>query len=52
MVYQWCVLGLSYTEVAKQLNVDPTTVSRTVQLLRKWALYAASSDTMKMHGRS
>ena len=35
MVYQRCVLGLSYTEVAQQLNVDPTTVSRTVQLFEE-----------------
>ena len=35
MVYQRCVLGLSYAKVAQQLNVDPTTVSRTVQLFEE-----------------
>ena len=35
MVYQQCVLGLSYTEVAERLNVDATTVSRTVQLFEE-----------------
>jgi transposase len=29
------VLGLSYVKVAQQLNVDPTTVSRTVQLFEE-----------------
>ena len=27
MVYQWCVMGLSYAVVAKRLNVDPTIVA-------------------------
>ena len=35
MVYQRCLMGLSYAEVAKRLNVDPTTVSRTVQLFEE-----------------
>ena len=34
-MYQRCVLGLSYAKVAQQLNVDPTTVSRTVQLFEE-----------------
>ena len=35
MVYQQCLMGLSYVEVAKRLNVDPTTVSRTVRLFEE-----------------
>ena len=35
VVYQKCSLGLSNTEVAKRLNIDPSTVSRTIQLFEE-----------------
>ena len=35
MVYQRCLMGLSYAEVGRRLNVHPTTVSRTVQLFEE-----------------
>ena len=31
MVYQRCMLGLTYEEIASRLSVDPSTVWRTVQ---------------------
>ena len=35
MVYQRCQMGLSYPEIGKRLNVDPSTVQRTVQLFEE-----------------
>ena len=35
MVYQRCGLGLSYKQIGEQLNVDPSTVCRTVQLFEE-----------------
>lgn len=35
MVYQRCILELPCTEVARNLNVDPSTVYRTVQLFEE-----------------
>ena len=35
MVYQRCQMGLSYPEMGKRLNVDPSTVQRTVQLFEE-----------------
>ena len=35
MVYQRCGLGLSYKQFGEQLNVDPSTVCRTVQLFEE-----------------
>ena len=35
MVHQRCSLGLTYTQIATNLNVDPSTVCRTVQLFEQ-----------------
>lgn len=35
MVYQRCILDLPYAEVARNLNVDPSTVCRTVKLFEE-----------------
>ena len=35
MVYQRCQMGLSYHEIGKRWNVDPSTVHRTVQLFEE-----------------
>ncbi len=35
MVHQRCLMGLTSAEVAKRLNVDPTTVTKTVQLFEE-----------------
>lgn len=35
MVYQRCIQGLSYTNIASNLNVDPSTVHRTVKLFEE-----------------
>ena len=35
MVYQHAALGLTYTTVASNLNVDTSTVCRTLQLFRR-----------------
>lgn len=35
MVYQRCGLGMSYRQIGEQLNVDPSTICRTVQLFEE-----------------
>ena len=35
MIYQRCGLGLSYRQIGEQLNVDPSTVCKTVQLFEE-----------------
>ena len=35
MIYQKCSLGLTYAQIATNMNVDPSTVCRTVQLLEQ-----------------
>ena len=35
MVYQRCQMGLSYPEIGKRLNVDPSIVQRTVELFEE-----------------
>lgn len=35
MVHQRCILGLSYITIAKNLNVDPSTVQRTIKLFEE-----------------
>lgn len=35
MVYQRCIQGFSYTNIASNLNVDPSTVHRTVKLFEE-----------------
>ena len=49
MVYQRCILELPCTEIAKKkLNVDPSTVYRAVNCLKKLGLFVAFKDTVSL----
>ena len=52
MVYQRCMLNLPNAEVARNLNVDPSTVCRTVKLFEDTGMYVTFKDTVSLPLRS